>query len=210
MLRVIGAGLPRTGTMTLKNAFETLLGEPCHHMADVFGRKEIDVPAFQAAVRGDFPDWERLFEGYAAAVDWPASAFYPELAERYPDAIVVLSKRDDFSAWWTSASNTVLKHFTSTDPDGGPWRDMVHGVWNRTLEGAEFDDVPAIAAAYDRYHQRVRETVPAERLVEFNTGAGWEPLCDALDLPIPDEPFPHLNSTAEFHARIDEIKNPTK
>ncbi|WP_100444559.1 sulfotransferase family protein [Glycomyces xiaoerkulensis] len=209
MLQVIGAGLPRTGTMTIKAALETLLGEPCHHMAEVFGRKDIDVPAFSAAVHGDFPDWDELFAGYAAAVDWPASAFYPELAERYPDAVVVLSVRDSFETWWTSTSNTVLQHFggqSGAYPGEDAWEAMVRGVWSRAFDGAPLDDVQAIEAAYHRYHERVRETVPAERLVEFRTGAGWEPLCSALGLPVPDEPFPHLNSTADFHAQVEDIK----
>ncbi|MCC3765388.1 sulfotransferase family protein [Glycomyces sp. TRM65418] len=206
MLRVIGAGLPRTGTMTLKNALETLLGAPCHHMAEVFGRVETDAPAFSAAAEGDFPDWDEVFKGYAAAVDWPASAFYAELAERYPDAVVVLSRRDSFEAWWTSANNTVFKKFNEIeDPSGGPWLAMVEKVWDYAFEGAERADKAAVEAAYHRYHDKVRATVPADRLVEFGTGAGWEPLCTALGLPIPDQPFPHLNSTKDFHAQIEQI-----
>ena len=199
--------------MTLKNALETLLGEPCHHMAEVFGRKEIDVPAFASAAKGDFPDWDELFDGYAAAVDWPASAFYPELAQHYPDAVVVLSRRDSFETWWTSTSNTILKHFDGKSdvyPGEDAWEQMVRDVWGRALGGTPSDDLSDIEASYQRYHERVRETVPAERLVEFETGAGWEPLCAALDLPIPDEPFPHLNSTAEFNARVEEVKQGTE
>ena len=204
MLRVIGAGLPRTGTMTLKHALERLLGEPCHHMTEVFGRRERDVPAFSAASRGEFPDWEELLAGYAAAVDWPASAFYPELAERYPEAVVVLSYRDSFETWWSSASSTILKHFggpSGSRSDGDEWAAMVRSVWTRALGGAPTDDLASIEASYYRYHERVRETVPARRLVEFETGAGWEPLCTALGLPVPSEPFPHLNSTADFQDR---------
>ncbi|MCH7231012.1 hypothetical protein L0U85_09130 [Glycomyces sp. L485] len=193
--------------MTLKNALETLLGKPCHHMAEVFGRVDVDVPGFSAAARGDHPDWDELLKGYGAAVDWPAAAFYSELADHYPDAIVVLSRRDSFESWWTSASNTVFKKFNEIDdPSGGPWLAMVRDVWDYTFEGAPIEDRDAVEAAYHRYHEKVRETIPAERLVEFETGAGWEPLCAALGLPIPEEPFPHLNSTKEFHDRIADIQ----
>ncbi len=189
--------------MTLKNALETLLGAPCHHMAEVFGRVDIDAPAFSAAAKGEFSDWDGLFEGYAAAVDWPASAFYAELAEQYPDAIVVLSKRESFESWWTSATNTVFRRFNEIDdPSGGPWLAMVEDVWDYTFDGAAREDVAAVEAAYHRYHEKVRDTIPASRLIEFETGAGWKPLCEALDLPVPDAPFPHLNSTADFNARI--------
>lgn len=207
MLRVIGAGLPRTGTMTLKNALETLLGEPCHHMAEVFGRADIDVPAFQAALDGDSPDWRRHFNGYAAVVDWPGSAFYAELAEAFPDAVVVLSVRESFDAWWTSMNNTVIPRFRDPQVGGGEaWGRMVQGIWDKTFDGASQDEPAAVEAAYDRYLERVRATVPTGRLVEFVTGAGWEPLAAALGLPIPDEPFPHLNSSRDFAKTLDEAK----
>lgn len=205
MLRVIGAGLPRTGTMTLKHALETLLGEPCHHMTEVFDRIETDPPAFLAAAHGVRPDWDALYAGYAAAVDWPSSAFHLELAARYPDAIVVLSVRDCFDTWWASATNTI---FTGMDTAGfatEAWTEMVDAIWARTFGGAQRADRNAVASAYERYHRRVRETVPPERLVEFTTGAGWEPLCAALDLPVPDEPFPCLNTTREWLERDGHV-----
>ncbi|MEV3936938.1 sulfotransferase family protein [Glycomyces sp. NPDC049804] len=210
MLRVIGAGLPRTGTMTLKNALETLLGAPCHHMAEVFSRTEVDPPAFLAATKGDLPDWETLLGGYAAAVDWPCSAFYAELAEAYPDAIVVLSRRDSFETWWKSANNTIFQAFEAesrgAEFGGADWPAMIDGLWTKTFGDADRSEPATVKAAYDRYHERVRATIPAERLVEFETGAGWEPLCTALGLPIPETPFPHLNSTADFNSQnLDEM-----
>lgn len=203
MLRVIGAGLPRTGTMTLKSALETLLGEPCHHMAEVFQRLDRDPAAFLAAAEGEPTDWDEVLAGYAAAVDWPASAFYAELAERYPDAIVVLSRRDSFATWWKSVNNTIFQHIGDDAPEfaNATWTAMIDAIWDRTFEGADRADAAAVEAAYDRYHERVRETIPAERLVEFETGAGWEPLCDALGLPVPEEPFPYLNTTKEWQER---------
>jgi hypothetical protein len=192
--------------MTLKNALETLLGAPCHHMAEVFDRPEIDPPAFLAAAEGDHPDWDALFEGYAAAVDWPASAFYAELAEQYPDAIIVLSRRDSFETWWTSVNNTIFKRFDGEQPAGDEWLAMIEAIWTKTFGDADRDGDPAaIKAAYERYHDRVRATVPAGRLIEFETGAGWEPLCTALGLPVPDQPFPHLNSTKEFNDRVRQM-----
>lgn len=201
MLRVIGAGLPRTGTMTLKSALETLLGEPCHHMVEVFGRLETDPPAFLAAAKEGRADWDGIFEGYAAAVDWPASAFHVELAERYPDAIVVLSRRDSFDTWWKSCTNTIFTGIDDASFATETWSEMIDALWARCFEGVPRSDVEGVRAAYERYHERVREAIPSNRLVEFTTGAGWGPLCEALDLPVPEEPFPFLNSTKEWHER---------
>jgi hypothetical protein len=205
MLRVIGAGLPRTGTMTLKNALETLLGAPCHHMAEVFQRIETDPPAFLSAARGERADWDVILAGYAAAVDWPASAFYAELAERYPDAVVVLSRRDSFDTWWKSCSDTIFTGMDEGDFGTEDWRAMIAAIWDKTFEGAARTDRDAVEAAYLRYHDRVRETVPSERLVEFTTGAGWGPLCDALGLPVPEEPFPYLNTTKDWQERTGDV-----
>ena len=74
-LRVVGAGLGRTGTHSLKVALEELLGAPCHHMVEVFQHPE-QAQHFRGAVEGRMPDWDALFAGYAATVDWPSCAFW--------------------------------------------------------------------------------------------------------------------------------------
>ena len=75
MLRVVGAGLGRTGTLSLKVALERLLGGACYHMAELFSHPE-HVPLWHAAARGSMPDWHALFRGYRAAVDWPVASFW--------------------------------------------------------------------------------------------------------------------------------------
>src|SRR6516162_9916476 len=97
-LQVVGAGLGRTGTHSLKLAIEELLGAPCYHMLEVLAHPE-HIREWQRAVRGEMPDWDLVFDGYVAAVDWPTAAFYDELMEVYPEAIVLLSSRDDAEAW---------------------------------------------------------------------------------------------------------------
>lgn len=42
----------------------------------------------------------------------------------------------------------------------------------------------------------MRRTIPKEKLFFINVKDGWEPLCQALDLPVPDEPFPRANDAA--------------
>ncbi|SDL74678.1 hypothetical protein SAMN05216298_5029 [Glycomyces sambucus] len=205
MLRVIGAGLPRTGTMTLKHALETLLGAPCHHMSEVFGHLDTHPAGFLAAARGAATDWEALLDGYAAAVDWPASAFYAELAEAYPDAVVVLSRRDAFDTWWRSCNDTIFTGMDTDDTATAEWTAMIAAIWEKTFPGADRDDRDAVEAAYGAYHEQVRAVVPAGRLVEFTTGAGWEPLCAALGVPVPDEPFPYLNTAREWHERTGAV-----
>lgn len=195
-LRVVGAGLGRTGTLSLKLALERLLGGPCYHMAEVFAHPE-HVAAWHDAARGRMPDWNEVFAGYRAAVDWPAAAFWPELMEAYPQALVVLSLRDAES-WWRSAHGTI---FPSIDLAGGAWRAMIGDLFASRFTPA-LADRDACIAAFERHNAEVRRRVPAARLLEWRASDGWAPLCAALGVPAPDEPFPRANSTAEFHARL--------
>lgn len=195
-LRVVGAGVGRTGTLSLKVALERLLGGPCYHMAEVFSHPE-HVAAWHDAARGAGTDWERLFAGYRAAVDWPAAAFWPELMEAFPDALVVLSVRDAES-WWRSANGTI---FPSIDRAGGEWRAMIEDLLAHRFTPA-LEDRDACIAAFERHNAEVRRRVPARRLLEWRASEGWGPLCEALGVPVPTEPFPRVNTAEEFHARL--------
>lgn len=194
-LRVVGAGLGRTGTMSLKAALERLLGAPCYHMLELFEHPE-HVPRWHAAARGEAVDWVDLLGGYAAAVDWPSVTFWPELAQTFPDAIVLLSMRDPH-AWWKSAHATIFPSIAEGPPE---WRAMIEALFALRFT-TKIDDEDACIEAYERHVAHVRATVPRERLIEWQPGDGWEPLARALGVAVPDEPFPHTNTTEEFQAR---------
>ena len=200
-LRVIGAGLGRTGTNSLKLALEELLGGPCYHMFEVRERPE-DPDAWARAYAGDLPDWRAFFADYVASVDWPAAPFWPQLSEAFPDAIILLSVRDP-DAWWTSASTTIFPavatYFAPDAPDDG-WTGMGRGMMNAFTPRWQHE--ADAKAAYVAYNDRVRTTAPAERLVEWQTGEGWGPICAALGLAVPDHPFPHVNTNAETRAAL--------
>jgi hypothetical protein len=195
-IRVVGAGLGRTGTMSLKVALERLLGAPCYHMIEVFRHPE-HIAEWRAAACGNMPDWHRLLRGFDATVDWPAAAFWPELSAAFPDALVLLSTRDPES-WWRSASETIFP--TTLRQSGTEWRAMVDDLFAARFTTA-MDDRAACIAAFERHNAQVRRSVPAHRLVEWRPGDGWAPLCAALGIAVPDEPFPHTNTTEEFLAR---------
>lgn len=196
-LRVIGAGVGRTGTTSLKTALEILLGGRCYHMFEVLPRPA-DVPIWQAAVDDRPPDWPTFLQEFEAAVDWPAAAFWEELAHAFPAALIVLSTRDA-EGWWRSASTTIFP--TIRDAPPGPWRDMVLALLARRFT-PDFEQREAAIAAYLAHNARVRATAPPARLLEWQADDGWEPLCAALGLAVPDQPFPHANTQAEFVARV--------
>ncbi|HUA94526.1 MAG TPA: sulfotransferase [Acidimicrobiales bacterium] len=197
-LRVVGAGLGRTGTHSLKLALEQLLGAPCYHMTELFERPS-DIAQWQHAVDGQRADWDAVFDGFAAAVDWPTAAFYDVLMEVYPDAVVLLSTRPSAEAWWGSVSSTIVPAISRVVGDPAPLEAMLFSLLERTFT-PRWQDGDAAMAAYTRHNEEVRRRVPEARLVQWQPGDGWGPLCRALGLPEPEEPFPHVNTTADFRA----------
>ncbi|TML19624.1 MAG: hypothetical protein E6G39_01295 [Actinobacteria bacterium] len=201
-LRVVGAGLGRTGTHSLKLAFEQLFDAPCYHMLEIFQHPE-DIVRWQSAAEGVMPDWHQLFANYRAAVDWPASAYWSELADAFPDAIVVLSTRPT-DEWWRSADRTiwaVSRLPVPPDPVAQAQMTMVKLMLSERFT-PQWSDETASKVAYERHNERVRATVAPERLVEWQPGDGWARLCAALELPVPDTEFPHVNTTDEFRAMM--------
>ena len=202
MLRVVGAGVGRTGTASLKEALERLLGGPCYHMKEVFEHLD-HVPTWHAAIRGEQVDWSSVLDGYAAIVDWPGAACWRGLAAAYPDAVVLLSTRSDAQTWWRSASATIMSEVSdearAARPDLAEFGDMIGDMF-RSFD-PNWSDGDAAMAAYEKHNAAVRAEVPSSRLVEWQPGDGWAPLCAAMQVPVPDEPFPHTNTTEEFTAR---------
>jgi hypothetical protein len=199
-LEVIGGGLGRTGTASLKQALEHLLGAPCYHMFETFGRPD-HLEVWAAADRGEPPGWDRFFDGYAAAIDWPAVAFWRELVAHYPDAVVVLSLRESPEEWWRSMERTIVEATgrPATSPEQARRRELMNGILDRRFTPG-WRERDAAIAAYERHNDAVRTAVPPERLVEWRPGDGWSRLCEGLQRPVPDIAFPHLNTAEEFRA----------
>lgn len=194
-MRVIGAGFGRTGTESLKTALDMLGLGPTHHMVEVI-EHPMQKTRWRALANSSEPvDWSLLFEGYNSAVDWPAAYYWRELMMVYPQAKVILTHRD-CASWWDSFSSTILVAIQKTkDPNAINRRIIAEGA----LGGRPFDRDHAIAT-YEAHNREVRSVVPPSRLIDIELGAGWEPLCNALGLPIPAEPYPRRNATESFSA----------
>ncbi len=200
-LEVIGAGLGRTGTLTLKTALEMLGFGPCHHMVEVLANPG-QVPFWNRAAGGETVDWEEVYGKYRASVDWPGCHFYAQLAERYPEAKVILSLRDP-ERWYESMSETILVSMTAMGlntpgaiADDHP---MKFGGIVISQQTFNFDfSKDNVIAAFERHNAEVQRRIPADRLLVFEAKQGWEPLCAHLGVPVPAEPFPHVNDREEF------------
>jgi hypothetical protein len=185
--------------MSLKVALERLLGGRCHHMMEVFAHPE-QVGWFHAAARGEMPDWRNVFDGYSAGVDWPMCAYWPEISAAFPDALILHSVRDTDS-WWKSASETIFKGIELGAERMPDWHAMVKAVMEDRFIWPPDREAEA-KAAYERWNADVRARAPKGRVLEWRASDGWEPICTALGLPVPAEPFPRVNTREEFTARM--------
>ncbi len=213
-MKLIGAGLPRTGTLSQKVALEMLGLAPCYHMVNVLADLD-EAQQWRRALDGEGP-WDEVFDGFQATVDWPGSFFYKELIEVYPDAKVFLSIRDA-EGWERSMRDTIWGIFygdtlirdlsfarTRVDPKWHGYIEMMIGMWQQSglIDNGADTTSESMRAAMERFNTEVQETVPADRLLVWSAGDGWEPLCEFLGVPVPDTPFPHLNDSKEFGERI--------
>ena len=199
MLKVVGAGVGRTGTHSLKVALEQLLGGTCHHMIEVFAHPE-EIAVWTAAIDGKDVDWGELMQPYTALVDWPGASFWPELSAANPDALVLLSVRDP-DQWYTSCMNTIFGGIRVMADGGDEWMSAMLRLFADRFSD-QIEDRDAMIAAFERHNDAVRKAIPADRLLEWRTADGWEPICDRLGVPVPSEPFPVTNTTAEFREML--------
>lgn len=219
-LKVIGAGLARTGTLSLKAALEELGFGPCYHMMELFNHMDAHLGFWNNAARRKPVDWQAFLANYQAAVDVPASLFYKELMQLYPDAKVVLTIRNA-SNWYDSVRETILPHrpfyadfldfvkapFSPYHMANVKFRPLTKFMWIDPYDG-KFGNKQHALQVFQRHIDEVKRTVPAEQLLVFEVKEGWEPLCNFLGVPVPpDKPFPRLNERTAMQQTLEEIKD---
>jgi hypothetical protein len=195
---VIGVGFGRTGTLSLKAALEQLGLGPCAHMMPLIGDEE-RCELFLRAANGDDASLDKALDPYRSTVDWPGVFFWRRLVDKYPEAKVVLTVRDP-EKWYASAERTIWAATNAPTPPGlETFKQMCDATnWAGMFDG-RFADRDHAIRVFTEHNDEVRRTVEPERLLEYEVGQGWEPLCEALGRPVPAEPFPRLNDSATFH-----------
>ena len=190
--------------MSLKAALEQLGLRKCYHMIEAVQHPE-HWPQWTRAQRGEAVDWDALFEGYRAAVDWPSCSFWRQQHAHYPRARVVLTLRAAES-WYESVMETIYAYTQAALESEDP-QVRAHAQWSSELIwqgvfGGRMHDRAHVIDTYERHNRHVIENVPPEQLLVFRASEGWEPLCRFLDVPEPSEPFPRVNTRAEVSARL--------
>lgn len=201
-MRFIGAGVGRTGTYSLKLAINQVGLGPCHHMDEVLHNMPVQVPLWSAAASGA-ADWAQIYAGYNSAVDWPTACFFRELSGAYPNAKFILTLRDA-ERWADSFSATIYKLLAGRDqapPEMRAWLDMASRVIANTGFPAGLDR-DELVQAFNDHNEAVKQTIPAGRLLVFDVRQGWGPLCEFLEVPVPEGDFPRTNHREEFWDRV--------
>ena len=217
-LKVIGAGLGRTGTTSLKLALEFLLASPCFHFLEYKSHPELMLPWQSFAEKlplkteaEDMPEvsvsqWQLLMPGYTACVDEPASCYWLPLSKAFPQALIILSVRDTES-WWSSLQ-TLIQHRERewANPESISPERLRFLEFERAIYGTDEEQYTETAnkALFERHNRTVLEYAErhpsfGQRLLVWNVKEGWGPICQALNLPVPDISFPHANKGSEFH-----------
>ncbi len=213
-IELIGAGLPRTGTLTQKLAFEALGLAPCYHWVNVLADLPTQVPLWNRALDGEAP-WEEVFAGQRSSADWPGGYFYRELMEAYPDAKVLLSVREGES-WERSFRETIVEMSygqsvmalvsrarAQIDPTWDSYQALVTRMfWGPQGTFADGHEPQQLIEQMHAHNEQVKRTVPAERLLVWKVTDGWEPLCEFLGVAVPDVPLPHVNDRGTFLGRV--------
>jgi hypothetical protein len=196
MLRVVGSGLGRTGTKSLQTALNTLGFGPCHHVVEVFAHPE-SVPWWIEAGAGK-PDWDKIFAGYGSMVDHPGAHYWRELAAFYPDAKVIHTVRDP-DRWFESTQATIFAPGGPATIDGplSAFFDSFLGEMRGRLH-----DRVSMVDYFRRHSEAVLSAIPPHRLLVYEAGQGWGPLCGFLGVPVPETPYPSENSRSDFMSRV--------
>ena len=220
-IEVIGSGVGRTGTSSLKKAIEILYGHPCYHMAEVFKTGSFNFWTRASNKEKISPEeYKKELRGYVGVTDNPASMMWEELLEVYPDAKVVLAERDPES-WYASVKESIMNMSPLSSYWGirvimntvnRPMGRLICATWgkwsgNYGLIGLKDYETnkQRMIDYYLKYNEDVKKRCPSDKLLLLNLKDGWAPLCAHLNRPIPDVPFPHENDTKEMKKIINTM-----
>ena len=218
-LEVIGSGLGRTGTMSLQQALQQLLGGSCFHMVELLKKPE-RLKYLKAGYKSGNTDWTTFFEGYKSAVDYPICLYVEELLKSNPKLKVIHTTRDP-ETWYNSVYNTIYRGVPKGPKDifrlifnTIRYKDMrrvapvfMHNdklIWKGQFEN-RFEDRDFAIEVFKKHEEQIKQLVPGDQLLIFNVKDGWEPLCNFLGVAIPDAPFPQTNQKDEFNRKMDRL-----
>lgn len=190
-MKIICAGLPKTGTKSLGLALK-ILGYKVHDVDEHWG---LHLSEFhQALFEKKMPDFRAMYSGVDVVVASPACYFWREIMKSFPDSQVILTVRDNEDAWLESIRKAILSVQMELSqnkirlgmiltPTGRKWWRIIQVNFIR-FKNHGF---------YAKHNSGVKQCVRQGKLLEFHVKQGWKPLCDFLGVAEPDITFPYKN-----------------
>ncbi|KIJ28775.1 hypothetical protein M422DRAFT_269900 [Sphaerobolus stellatus SS14] len=192
-IKIVGLGLGRTGTMSLWAALERLGFGPCYHPMKAASESK-DWQYWGDVIEGnDSPEaFDKILQGYQSVVDSPVAVKSAETT-RAP------------AKWEHSLKTTVLPAYDKAKQNlGHDPRGMAR--WCRVYFDVYYKGHLATHAKeeLEEHNEKIKKIIPADQLLVYALGQGWEPLANFLEVPVPDEPFPHLNDSSAYHGHVEQ------
>ena len=220
-MQIICAGFPKTGTKSMAMA----LRELGYTVYDFEEHIDFHLDKFVDFMDG-VTDSAELMEAYKdvdVCVDQPTCTMWHIFFKHYPNAKVILMERDSSEAWFTSYKKMIdyyMANYHVWYEDYLPLLSKTQATMNKmsqqcmiksTGSGKNFWQLKHISKEswiyqYEMHNAAVKQLVPADQLLVFKVGEGWDRLCSFLDKPIPDKPFPRENVAGQAGNIVDQMQ----
>jgi hypothetical protein len=112
------------------------------------------------------------------------------------------------TVWEFRHGDSLMAHLAQArarvDPDWTEYIRMLDRIlWkDKGVLVGNHQDRDFLIEAFHRFNDRVKHDVPADRLLVWEVKQGWEPLCEFLEVDVPDAPFPNVNDKTTFVERV--------
>jgi len=214
-MKVIFAGYSKCGTKTMAEALRELDLKVYDFMENYEFLREEWMQVYNKGAT--IEDFRKMYEGVDAVTDMPCFYFWEELLEAFPEAKIVFCQRQSEDEWWKSmkcqietGGSFLMRILPLLSYSNYKLRQFSIAM-TRTVLGVNFDAplgfLPAInekqfRKAYRMHNTYVLSKAPKDKMLIFNFKDGWEPLCNFLELSIPNKPFPHKNKAGSITQEI--------
>ena len=191
----------------MKTALEELGFGPCYHMQEAIARPR-HVILWHELAHDKPAQWSEIFKNFQSTVDFPASVYYKEIFEKYPDAKVIHTVREP-ERWYNSTNETIYTAGAIFPKWLLRWikpfriviemQDLI--IWQGLFNG-RFEDKSYALQVFEDWTKEIKRVVPEDQLLVFSVKEGWEPLCQFLNVPIPNTPFPRVNDRKTMQRQL--------
>lgn len=193
---IFGIGAGRTGTQSLNEALNILGYNSIHFPEDFQTYEEIRKAKFNLSI----------FDSYNALTDLQAALYYEQFDRLYPESKFILTIRPS-DEWIASATLHFDRHHAT-------FTDNTKMLLTHFFGTYEVVNQERWVFCYERHNRNVLEYFrdrPQDLLIlHLCEGEGWRKLCRFLEVPLPNVPFPHKNSSVQDIERLAHITKTRK